>query len=91
MNTPPNGRPRPMSHLDRLRLDRGAEHLHQLGARATAELLAEVAARIGGGPAILAVLTEWERLTPGQVRAAGADRFPCRLQAVPAELGRLGA
>jgi hypothetical protein len=64
--------------LDTLRLHRGAEHLHQLGARATAELLAEVAERIGGWPLILATLTEYERLTPGMVRKAGADRFPPR-------------
>ena len=64
--------------LDTLRLQRGAEHLHRLGSRATAELLAEVAEKIGGWPVILATLTEYERLSPGQVRAAGGDRFPAR-------------
>ena len=64
--------------LSTLRLQRGAEHLHRLGARATAELLAEVAERIGGWPTILATLTEYERLSPGQIHAAGADRFPPR-------------
>lgn len=77
-----------MTALDRLRLDRGAEHLHRLGARATAELLAEVASRIGGAPAILATLAEWERLTPGQVRAARASGFPPRLRTAPTELQR---
>ena len=63
--------------LDSLRLQRGAEHLHRLGARATAEALAEVADRIGGWPALLSVLTEYERrLTPAMVRATQADRFP---------------
>ena len=65
--------------LDILRLQRGVEHLHQLGTRATAEALAEVADRIGGWPALLSVLTEYERrLTPATIRAAGGDRFPVR-------------
>ncbi len=79
----------PFSLLDRARLQRGSEHLHKLGPRATAELLAEVASRIGGGPAILVALAEWERLTPGQVRAVKADGFPPRLRAAPAELRRV--
>ncbi len=65
--------------LDTLRLQRGVEHLHKLGARATAEALAEIADRIGGWPALLSVLTEYERrLTPGMVRTAGGGRFPPR-------------
>ena len=70
--------PYQMTPLDRQRLDRGAEHLHGLGARATAEALATLAARIGGVPALLAVLAEYEALTPGMVRAASGDRFPHR-------------
>jgi hypothetical protein len=59
------------------RLQRGAEHLHSLGARTTAELLAEIGARVGGLPCILGLLPEYERhLTPAMIRAAGADRFP---------------
>jgi hypothetical protein len=65
--------------LDQLRLQRGAEHLHRLGARPTAELLAEVATRIGGLPCIIGLLTEFERrITPGMLRASGGDRFPVR-------------
>jgi len=65
--------------LDRLRLQRGAEHLHRLGARATAEFLTEVAGAIGGMPCILRRLAEYERrITPAMARAAGADRFPPR-------------
>ena len=45
--------------LARVHLQRGAEHLHLLGPRATAELLAEVAARIGGLPCILTILNEY--------------------------------
>lgn len=61
-----------------LRLQRGAEHLHALGPRAVAEFLAEVSGKIGGLPAIQSLLVEYQRLTPGMVRAAGGDRFPPR-------------
>ena len=44
-----------------LRLQRGAEHLHACGPRVAAELLAEAAARIGGMPAILTLLTEYQQ------------------------------
>jgi hypothetical protein len=65
--------------LDRLRLQRGAEHLHRLGARANAEFLAEIGQRIGGMPAIFALLRDYEhRLNPELLRAAGGDRFPPR-------------
>jgi hypothetical protein len=68
-----------------IRLQRGAEHPHRLGARATAELLAEVAHRIGGMPCIMGLLGEDERrLAPRAIRLAGGDRFPRRpLRAVP--------
>jgi hypothetical protein len=71
--------------LDRLRLQRGAEHLHELGARATAELLADVGHRIGGLPCIIGLLGEYERrLSPRMIRLAGGDRFPRRpLRMVP--------
>jgi hypothetical protein len=62
-----------MTPQDRQRLDRGAAHLHKLGPRATSEMLATLAARIGGGPALLAVLAEFERLPPGRVRTATGD------------------
>jgi hypothetical protein len=73
-----------------LRLQRGAEHLHRLGARATAEFLAEVAGQIGGMPCILQLLAEYERrLSPEMLRQVGGDRFaPPRLHEVPADLGR---
>jgi hypothetical protein len=71
-----------MIHLDplsRLRLQRGVEHLHALGSRATAELLAEVADRIGGMPAIMGLLTEYQqRLSPQMLRAISGHRFPLR-------------
>ncbi|WP_431269029.1 hypothetical protein [Dankookia sp. P2] len=65
--------------LDALRLRRGVEHLHQLGPRATAELLSELTARIGGMPALLDLLAEYQRrLSPKLLRSAGGDRFPRR-------------
>ncbi len=68
-----------LQSVDRLRLDRGAEHLHALGARATAELLAEIASRIGGLPACLGLLAKFQaKLTPTMLRATGGDRFPPR-------------
>ena len=71
--------------LSRLRLQRGAEHLHALGPRATAELLAEVGDRIGGMPCILGLLGEYQqRLSPQLLRAVDGDRFLLRpLRAVP--------
>lgn len=67
-----------MAPLDRLRFDRGAVHLYGLGPRAVAELLVEVAENAGCAQCILHQLARYERLTPGMVRAAGADRFPPR-------------
>jgi hypothetical protein len=71
--------------FDQLRLQRGAEHLHRLGPRATAEFLAEIAERIGGLPATLGLLAEYQyRLSPQMMRASGGgDRFPPRLVGVP--------
>jgi hypothetical protein len=71
--------------LDHLRLERGAEHLHGLGARAVAELLAEVGDRIGGMPCILGILGEYQqRLSPQMLRAVGGHRFPTRpMRVVP--------
>ena len=73
--------------LDALRLQQGAEHLHTLGPRATAEFLHELAAQIGGMPATLALLTEYRRrLSPAMLALVAGDRFPPRpLRAVPAE------
>ncbi len=70
-----------------LHLQRGAEHLHKLGPRALAEFLREHASRIGGLPAALGLLSEYERrLTPAMICAAGADIFPSsRPRLVPKE------
>ena len=82
-----------MTPTDRMRLDCGAEHLHRLGPRATAEFLTELAATIGGGPAIMRLLAEYQnRLSPALLQSAGEHRFPTRRpRAVPADLGRVSA
>jgi hypothetical protein len=75
----------PLDPLTELRIQRGVENLCRLGPRATAELLSEVASRIGGLPCILGLLEEYQnRLTPEMLHATGGDRFPLRtLRAVP--------
>ena len=65
--------------LDRLRLQRGCEHLHNLGPRALAGFLEDLSDRIGGMPATLGLLAEFERrLTPAMIDAAGGHRFAPR-------------
>ena len=64
---------------DALRLQRGAEHLHRLGARALAELLAQVAREGRDLDGVLDLLDAWRAgLTPELLHAAGGDRFPPR-------------
>ena len=78
-----------MDTLIDLRLQRGAEHLHRLGPRAIAGYLGDLSRRIGGLPAALGLLAEYEtKLTPDMLRATGGDRFPQRLRVVPKEAGR---
>jgi hypothetical protein len=66
-----------LAPLDALRLQRGSEHLHHLGPRAVDGFLRDLAARIGGMPAALALLAEYERrLSPEMLAATGGNRFP---------------
>lgn len=51
----------PLDTLARLRIQRGVEHLHHLGSRATSEFLADIASRIGGLPAIVGLLEDYQR------------------------------
>ena len=76
-----------LSPLDALRLQRGSEHLHRLGPRAMDDFIRDLSARIGGLPASLALLAEYEaRLSPALLAAAGADRFaPPPMRTVPME------
>ncbi len=73
-----------------LRLQRGAEHLHRLGPRAIAELLAEIGHQAGCMDDVLEVLGRYRAgLTPELLRLVGGDRFPPRVpREVPADLRR---
>ena len=63
--------------------DQHAEHLHTIGPRAVAEFLAELADRIGGGPAICGLLAEYRnQQTPAMIAAAGARRMPRHLSVI---------
>jgi hypothetical protein len=75
--------------LDQIRLQRGAAHLHCLGPRATFEFLLELAEKIGGLPATIGLLIEYQRKSPALLRAVGGDRFsPRPLRVVPRDLRR---
>ncbi len=68
-------KPFALQPLDRLRLERGLDHLDSLGRRARTEFWIEFAGKVGGMPAMLRLLAEYEnRLNPAMIRAAGADR-----------------
>ena len=60
--------------LDEASLHHGVVHLHRLGSRALAEILAKLGSRIGGTPACLRLLNEYIRLSPGRLRSAGGHR-----------------
>jgi hypothetical protein len=66
--------------LTRLRLQRGAQHLHSLGPSAVAGFIEDLSARIGGLPAAVGLLAEYEtKPAPASTRAAQRDRAsPCR-------------
>ena len=65
---------------DTLRLQRGAEHVHRLGARALAELLLQMARERRDLDDMLDLLDAWrDGLSPAMVRAAGGDSFPPRV------------
>jgi hypothetical protein len=76
-----------MANLDPfalIRMQRGVEHLHGLGPRATCEFFVELGDRGGGLPATLDLLGQCERrLTPAMLHVTGGDRFPRHLREVP--------
>jgi hypothetical protein len=61
-------------------LQRAAEHLHRLGARAIHELLLELTTEFG--PAVFERAEAYRRIDPNILRALGADRFPPALVAI---------
>jgi hypothetical protein len=75
-----------MGRAEALRLQRGAEHVHCLGARALAELLAELAGERCDLAATLDRLDAWRvGLSPELLHAVGGDSLPRQpILAVPA-------
>jgi len=71
---------------DALRLQRGAQHVHDLGPRAVAEMVAQVAREGLDLPAALDLMDRWrDGLSIEMMAAARGDRFPPRpLLQVPA-------
>ena len=70
--------------IHRLRLERAASHLHQLGPRPTFEALLELAECCGGIEPLLQIVEAYKAITPEQVRRVGADKFAPRcLRVVP--------
>jgi hypothetical protein len=72
-----------MNRIDRLRIERGAYSLHRLGPAATAELLAEVANRVGGLPCIVSCLTECEQRHKHAARRIASGMASPKRHAVP--------
>jgi len=71
-----------LDSFSQLRLQRGAEHLYELGPRALAEFIAE----IGDAPGRLKAIDQlaaYRRLSPDMLRATGGSRFPRHLVEVP--------
>jgi hypothetical protein len=59
-----------------LRRQRLVRHLHQLGERAVAELLAELGVERSIGTIIDEKLLRFSRLDPATLKALGAERIP---------------
>ena len=58
-----------------LRFRRQVQHLHRLGPRVTAELLAEIGAERGIGTIIDSKLDYYTYLDPAAIEAVGGDKF----------------
>ena len=58
------------------RFERMVEHLHRLGPRPVAELLAEIATATGEPSLIVDRLQAYAGLDPAVLRAVGGDKFP---------------
>ena len=58
------------------RWERMIEHIHSLGPRAVAELLAEIAAVTGQHVRVVDLVEEYAQLDPAVLRAIGRDQFP---------------
>ena len=81
-----------MMPSDSLRFRRGGEHLHRLGARAVAEMLAEIGEAHGITGDVLQRLEAWRELSPEILAAVlGRQQFPPSVQQVPRSAWRAGA
>jgi len=69
-----------------LLLQRGAEHLHQLGERAIAEFLAEIGTECGCSDQILDRLNTWRALNASTLQQVGGERRVVPLRLVPRDL-----
>ena len=64
---------------DTLRLQRGAQHVHALGPRAVAEMVAQVAREGLDLPGTLDLMDRWrDGLSAERLAATHGDRFPPR-------------
>ena len=80
-----------MTPGQRLRIERGVERLHRLGARPMAELMIELVSPVGESDLLIRMLDRWgQRLTPEALRVTGGDRFAPRLVVVPLDLRSTG-
>lgn len=77
---PDDAAPRPIPSGDvlppqvLLRINSAADRVHALGCRVSTEAWAQIARGPTGPDAVLQLLTDFARLTPQQLVAAGADR-----------------
>jgi hypothetical protein len=67
-----------LAALDDLRLQRGVERLHRLGARPLYELFIELGKELLIRSEIAAKVMRYAQLDPDIVRSIGADQFPSR-------------
>jgi hypothetical protein len=73
---------------DQCRVRRGADALVRLGSRVTGEILVELVQRRATVAEALEILDAISRWPPELVHAAGADRWPLVLSALPGGRGR---
>ena len=68
-----------MPNFTDMRRQRGVEFLAKQPPRVLDGFFRDLEAKIGGTPAILALMAEYEaRVTPRKLHASGGDRFPPR-------------
>ena len=68
-----------MPNFNDMRRQRGVEFLSKQPPRVLDGFFRDLEARIGGTPAILELMAEYEqRITLPKLRASGGDRFPPR-------------